>query len=645
MKNKRNVILISLAATALVLLVVYFAFVRPLSDETVTTDPPVTTGPGEDVHGNTLCLFHIPREQIHAITVYNENGEFSFCRMPEEVGKEVTASSPFVILVKNPEDGKYIPYSHIKYNEEKFASLIVGAGTTYVMPQLIDSAAGNGGALDQEVLKEYGLADSDKPTYYEIQKLNGEIERVYVGDSAVTQGGYYLRREGYSGIYVSTVNRVGEVAKADITSFVEPGLSTLPAEHVYYYTKNFSLWAGSQTAVATAEDAVVLRFYSTYLRQEEGEEPITVTEEVELTTLDLRTCREALRLALLGQSAGACDLSVDISYAEGDTDVKEEWRGKTVTHRITEILRVEKLSISLNYVPQAERDDFSAFNAYTIIGPEGKLPFTPDNDNYMNVLQILGNLSGSKTVSLGITAEKLEEYGLNAYRIYYEFPIPSAEDRDDVFGEYMRNELCISERREDGSYYVASLLHDIIAEVDGETLSFLEEPNSYWFDNAVYRINVTNVSRLIFTFNYRDYQKTVTFELYQEVGEEDKKPYLSKVYVKEGEGERRELDKEAFLNLYASLTSAAYDGDVPDEKAEELLAGGSSVLELTVSLTNGNAYTYRFYPYTEHRVMVSVERKGVVGAYFYITSDEPKKLASDIEALLAGRIPEPDKRY
>ncbi len=639
MKDKKNIILVSLLSAVLLLLIVYFAIVRPLS-ETVETTPPPTTGPGEDIYGNRLCLFRIPRDEIHAITVYNDSGEFSFCRLPATEGATVDKTSPFVLLVKEEGKDSYIPYAHVKYDEEEFASLIVGTGTTYVLPKIVDSAESEGSdTLDNEILKEYGLSPEDNPAYYEIQTLEGHIERVYVGDKAVTENGYYIRREGYGGIYVSQVTRIGDVAKAEVSSFVQPILVTLPYAYAYFYAQNFSLWSNALIPV-TAEDAVTVRFSSTV----DG-----VSDEPAISTLDMRTCREALRTLLVGRSAGACDLSVDITYGSDDEGIPEAWRGKTVTHRITEILRVEKLFVSMNFLNKSERDSFLFGTTYAITAPSSMLPYVPNTSHYMDVLEALGTMEGIRTVSLGLSAEKIEKYGLSAHRVYYEFPTSYKEDPkkpgDYIFETFMRNELYISEMTENGTYYVGSLLHDIVAEVSAEKLSFVEKPTSYWFADEMFLIKSTDVKKLVFSFTYLDYVKNFTFDLYQK-NEEDGGVSLHKVYLTEGEGERREINAEAFLRMYATLTSTYYDGDVPKETVDSLIAEGESILSFSVTLTNGNEYVYTFYPYTERRVLVSVGKKGATpGAYFYITADEPEKMAADIEALMAGKIPEPDKRY
>lgn len=639
MKDKKKIILLSLTSVVALLLLVYFAFVRPLADTAGTTAPPITTGPGEDVHGSRLCLFRYTREEIHAVTVYNKNGEFSFCRLPESEGATVDKTSPFVLLVREEEGEKYIPFAHVKYDEEEFSSLIVGTGTTYVLPKIVDSAAGeSGNELNNEILKEYGLAPEDDPAYYEIQTLNGQIERVYVGNKAVTEGGYYIRREGYSGIYVSLVTRIGDVAKAEASSFVEPILVTLPYSYAYFYAQNFSLWT-KENETATAEDAVTVRFSSTV----DG-----VSDKIEITTLDMRTCREELRALLVGKRAGLCDLSVNISYASDDEGIPEAWRGKTVTHRIHEILRVEKLFVSLNFLNKSERDSFLFGTTYAITAPTHMLPYVPNTENYMNVLEALGTMEGVKTVSLGLTAEKIEEYGLNAHRVYYEFPTTYKEDPkkpgDYIFETFMRNELYISELTENGTYYVASLLHDIVAEVSAEKLFFVEKPNSYWFADEMFLIKSTDVKKLVFDFSYDDYKKTFIFDLYQKT--EEGGISLNKVYLTGAGGVQKELDPDVFLKMYATLTSTYYDGDVDRDTVNALLAADRSILTFSVTLTNGNEYVYRFYPYTERRLLVSVGKKGETsGAYFYITADEPEKIAADIEALWAGQIPSPDKRY
>ena len=93
--------LIALAAVIL-LIVLYFALVRPLVNSGGgEEEPPVTTGPGEGVQYDLGTLYpSIKRSEMKVIRVHNADGTYEFRRMSVEEGKEPTEKSPFIIFMK-----------------------------------------------------------------------------------------------------------------------------------------------------------------------------------------------------------------------------------------------------------------------------------------------------------------------------------------------------------------------------------------------------------------------------------------------------------------------------------------------------------------------------------------------------------------
>jgi hypothetical protein len=65
------------------------------------------------------------------------------------------------------------------------------------------------------------------------------------------------------------------------------------------------------------------------------------------------------------------------------------------------------------------------------------------------------------------------------------------------------------------------------------------------------------------------------------------------------------------------------------------------ILELTLTLKDGEARKIDFYPYSERKVLVSVDG----GAYFYISAPEVEKFYNDIKLILAGKKPDYEKIY
>ena len=259
----------------------------------------------------------------------------------------------------------------------------------------------------------------------------------------------------------------------------------------------------------------------------------------------------------------------------------------------------------------------------------------------MTVLEGIEALEGIEVVDFGLTTEKLSEYGLGEFKIYYESPetIKSAANENDVIiSSYIMNMLYVSEKQEDGSYYAGSLLFDIIAKIDGEVFDYLYAPFSEWVADKPFSININDVSELKFDFGYADADETHTFKLSHTVS--GNKTALSKVSHVESS---KQINVSAFRQLFMDLLTIYYSGDYTgDRDASEIVANKeSSVLTLTVTLKNSEKRTIDFCPYSERQMLVGVDGS----AYFYISSAECEKMYNDIKLILDGKIPDYEKNY
>ena len=621
-------------AIAILLIVSYFAIIRPLvtdTGDTVTTT--VTTGEGEGAYLNKGTLYPpLAREEIYSITVSNESGTFRFYRYTKE-GVQPTATHGFIIAQK--EGDRFVDYGHIPYQEERFSELVVATGSFYYHKNIGEDAAEGGVTLN---LADYGLAPEQDPAWFEVTTLGGSTYRVYVGDPAVTDGGYYVRVEGRDTVYVSHSNLVGQTALCELPSFVDPTLTAIFVQTGYYFNRNFTLYKPSpEDYLLTGDDTVAFAYRA---------EINGVLGEREVASQDLRRAHAEMREAFIGKKKGDDPFVFTVNYPDSE-EVSEELRGKTVTYHVEEITRIDRLYVVLDYLNSSLRSHFHSGVAYKITAPATMTGYLPNSNHYMGVLEAIGELLGSETVAVGLTEETMEKFGLGVYAIDYETPLDIAYDKvntnDIVVKDYLPNTLFISAKQEGGFYYVGSILTDIVAKVDAATLSFLEAEDTFWLEDTMYSVNIGNATKLEFDFDYVNGDRTFTF-LHER--EKDSKDRFVTTGVSYLEGNRK-LDLEQYRSLYMHLVtiyySGAYDGEVPKE---ELLAAGRSVLTLTVTLGDGSEYTYRFYPYSARHVLVSVEGDtGAEGAYFYALSSEVEKLYRDILLVLDGKEPNPDKQY
>ena len=635
MRLKKNQLLPLLVAGAfLLLLILYFAVVRPLTKPPATTTPPVVTGPGEGVQYQTGTLYpSIKRGDMKSITVHNAAGTYKFERVSPKEGQEPTNTDSFFMFQEK--DGAFKSYAHISYNEERFSELVVATGTFYYLKNLSNEEELSGENLDYS---EYGLAEEDDPAWFEIVTFSSpDPIRVYVGDAAVTDNGYYVRVEGRDTVYVSNSTLVGETALETLASFVDPMLTTIFVQYGYYYTKDFTLWKPAPAGYAIGKQDTISFTYRTVIDGVESESMAGST--------DLRTARSEILTAFVGKTTAADPFTFTMTY-EDSKDVDESLRGKTVEYRIESIDTVSSLYIALDFLNASKRSDFHAGVAYTITAPETKTGYLPSSNNYMGILESVGALSGSETVAIGLDIDTIERYGLNAYVIYYDSPLSIKYDTvntdDVVVDSYMPNYLYISERQADGTYYVGSLLTDIVAKVDGSVFNFLEYSDAWWLNSTMLTVNISNVSKLQFDFNYLDADLTHTFGLTAELVDGGRKSLKAVKHLESGKSMNVSDFKQLYMHLVTIYYTEEYDGTVPIPEVLDT----TPVLAMEITMSDGEVYTYRYYPYSARHVLVSIAKEGSAeGAYFYVLTPEVEKIYHDLMLLLEGKSPDPDKQY
>lgn len=659
MKKNRTLLILVLAAV-LILVILYFAVVRPVVNRPEDTTA-VTTGDGEGLQYDAPLLYpSLKRADIFAIHVYNETGEYKFERTGTEVAPTVTNTSSFHIYQKKGDI--YEHYATMAYNEERFSELVVSVGTFYYLRNVTSEGAAVGETLNYA---DYGLAPEQDPAYFEIEPFEGDPVRVYVGSAAVTEAGYYVRVEGRDAVYVSNSTLVAETALAPLTAFVDATLTTYYDAYGYNFIRDFTFWqSAAEDAVITGEERVKL-VYTIFV---DGKSKARVTE-----TVDLRREHESFAAALSGYPVGniidGTEPRITLTYTADDVKDERyhktslcyrdarEFAGQTVTYRIESVEKIYPLFIELDFLNKSERNSFYSGVVYKIDGPESKLAYVPSSNNYMSALEKLGALVGSETVAVGLDEETIEKYGLDAYTIYYDMPNGMTLDSDNLdpakredykVKSWQNNFLYISERQEDGSYYVGSAMMNIVARVDGESLFFLERSNSWWMKNEMFSVNINTVDRIDFDFDYTDLDKTFSFDIRHALTAEGRVAVTSIVHL----GDNKEITVNDFKSFYLHLATVYYEGEYEGELPVEEILLGESTLTMTVTLnadsnaTGGTTCTYRFYPYSERRVLVSVQMDGGdAGAYFYVTTSDVEKIYRDISLLLAGKTPDPDKQY
>lgn len=162
------------------------------------------------------------------------------------------------------------------------------------------------------------------------------------------------------------------------------------------------------------------------------------------------------------------------------------------TYDVTDILGfVEREEIvAFRYTQDSQRDPYYGESIFTntMVDVDKRL-YALEANSCEKVVQILGGLlesatsalglSGNKTVDVVITPEKMIKYGLYANTVYFELPrhvLPISADSNDYtwlnelgFTLYVSDEDPVTKTR-----YMASDMYDVIVEIDGKGLEFLD---------------------------------------------------------------------------------------------------------------------------------------------------------------------------
>ncbi len=596
---------------------------EPPSDDDNLTDK---EGDEEQLYGVRLLYEQIERSRMYQIEIHNGEHTYSFRR-----SKTGSTSAAFQLHI----NGKR--HEEVALDDEKMSSLVVAVGTTYVQERLIDNdkLVAADAAEREKIYAKYGLDAASNPAYFEVTTFTNKVQidgtitpeyktyRVYVGDETVSGQNYYLRYEGSNAVYVSSSGTVGSVVNAAPVYYANTILMKEDFSQSAYQMKDVAFYhlESANTLIHKQHTVTVVMAELT-----EGEEPV-----YETAIIDMRVNRY-FQDVLVGKGVGACDLTVQNNQR---------------TWHVREITKIERLSLQYTYLDEDDRDNFNSGVVHKITAPASLTSYTANSSACMTVSECMQGLTATEIVDIDITAEKMEKYGLYAHKMTFGMPKGTqVTDQNGntqyVIAGYTNCELYVSDVQEDGTRYVASPLYNVIGKVDGTTLSFLEEDFSYWVNDYLLAVYITDVARLSFDFGYADLRRSYTFDLSTRRNNEGTE-VLREAYYVEG---KKQVDAAALAEVYVTLVNMRYIAPYDESKtgltAQEIMADEEKhLLSFTVTLDDGRFRTYDFYGYSERHALVAVDG----GAHFYVQTPTIKKIASDIGLVVEGKIPDAGKLY
>ncbi len=233
MLKKQTTLIIVLCALFVLLVVAYFAIVKPLveREEPIETEPAETLRENEaEAMGNTgkvLVYNYIESKQIQSITVKNEFGRYR--------------------VYRNDQDLPQIEgFEGLAFHDESMSALMTSIGYPSAMYSF---------KLEGE-LSEYGLAPyttaegkTKIPATFEMVTKEGERYTGIVGDKIVTGNGYYFLYDGSPDIIYVVDTAIADTVLSPVETLFAPMIITPMTSNDYFLVHNFILMKGDDVIV------------------------------------------------------------------------------------------------------------------------------------------------------------------------------------------------------------------------------------------------------------------------------------------------------------------------------------------------------------------------------------------------------------
>lgn len=273
------------------------------------------------------------------------------------------------------------------------------------------------------------------------------------------------------------------------------------------------------------------------------------------------------------------------------------------------VMQGSEVSIMITYLTEEEKEADAATSAYKMIYPSG---YAVNSTAYSDMLQVITSFAGTSTLVYAPDEADLEKYGLSlsdpAFTLYFEYKdVP----------QY----VLFSSKNENGSYYAFSPLFNLITELDGESVEWLEWDLIKWVDMPIFMKNINDIATITVTSD----TAVRNFELAGEAQE---------LIVTESDT-RFKPQVQNFRQFYKSLLSIYLQGYAADDLGKEEIAALSAedktpYLTLRIETRAGVVTEYKFYPYSTRRAYYTVNGEGT----FYVLRDMVTKIITDCEKVM-----------
>jgi hypothetical protein len=284
-----------------------------------------------------------------------------------------------------------------------------------------------------------------------------------------------------------------------------------------------------------------------------------------------------------------------------------------------------KIRTSFTYIDLTERENTERSSIpYIMSTISGLDAYDANSLNIDSCLQSFYNMTFLGVKKLGLTEKAMKDYDLADPRhvIYLDF-------------QGLEHWIYISDMTENGTYYMACDLFNMVVEVDRSNLSYLNWTEFDWVESGLLQLNLAFVDYIKVDSPRYD----VTFKMDNSASDQSKTVSSSDIVITADTGNgnsAQPVDTPNFRNYYKTLLYASMEGqcDLSEEEMAQYraLPDSEADLVLTVKSLSGRELVYRFYQYTERKAYMTINDQGV----FYILNDRVQKIITDAEKAVTG---------
>ncbi len=282
-----------------------------------------------------------------------------------------------------------------------------------------------------------------------------------------------------------------------------------------------------------------------------------------------------------------------------------------------------KILTSFQYIDLTERENTERSSIPYIMSPlSGLSEYDAHSINIDQCLQSFYETTFVGVKKLGLTEKAMRDYDLEdpRYVIYLDF-------------QNVEHWIYISDMTEQGTYYVACDIFNMVVEIDRAYLSFLNWTEFDWVESTLLQLNLAFVDHIdIDSPNY-----DVTFTMDNSASDQSSTVSSSDIVITANtNGSSKVVDTDTFRDFYKTILYASMEGlcELSEEEMAELRAkpDAEADLVMTIKSLSGREIVYRFYQYTERKAYMTINGQGV----FYILNDRVQKLITDAGKAVEG---------